>query len=182
MCKKDKNKILFKKKTKYGTVILTKKSSVILGVTTVMIIIGLAVVACNTATFLMDGAVGGRGEGKTEAELQAELQKVTDESMFRIKINERPSMNVETGATNIIVQNSVENTFNKKVKYYDLDGVLIYETRELYPGDDELSATFEGDWNKGEYQLVADVVAIDKELEEEFVVTTMDIILTVKDK
>lgn len=175
-------KSILKNKSKYMTLLLNKKVVILMMIISTLILMVHLVVLRNSEGFLMDGVLGGNENSMTEQQILEQLQKNVEDSMFRVKVNERPSMNVNTGATSILVQNSVENTFNKKVKYYNHEGELIYETRELYPGDVELSADFEGEWDMGEYQLVADIVAIDKELNEEFVVTTMDIILTVKEK
>lgn len=178
--KRSKNIKTFNIKTKFGTFKVTTKIVKLLSVLALIILLLIVIIVNKSTDFLTEGILGSKGENKTEEELQAELQQLTDESMFRIKVNERPSMDVETGTTSIIVQNSIENPFNKKVRYYTSDGIEIYETRELYPGDDELSAVFELDWDKGEYQILADIIAIDKELGEEFIVSTMDIILRIK--
>lgn len=167
-------------KTRYGVFKISRKSFVILCVIILILIVGIASLVVKGGTLLFEGILGGRDPVKTEEQLQSELQQLVEDSMFRIKVNERPSMDADTGVTSIIVQNSVENPFNKKVKYYTLDGIDIYETRVLYPGDDLLSAQWDLDWEPGEYELMADVIAIDPYSEEEFIVSTLEIILRIK--
>lgn len=123
----------------------------------------------------------GQPTTKSIQELHAEVQGVTDESVFRIKVNGKPSMDVNTGGVNIIVQNAIDNPFYKQVKYYRQEE-LVYETRKLSPGENELTAEFEGRWIEGTHELIAEVIAIDMETTEEFIVTILDIELTVKEK
>lgn len=122
----------------------------------------------------------GTSFNKTESELLAELQELTEASRFRIKVNTQPVMEQTTGATSVIVQNSVENKFNKKVIYVDLEGNIVYETPMLYPGDNLLNVEIPGDWAIGTYTLNAHVLAIDVVTQEEFIVTELEINLNVK--
>lgn len=151
------------------------------GIIGVAIITGvILVMASHNGWELDNSAARGGRDGMTQEEILEELQQMTDDSRFRVKINQYPSMKKDTGATNVLIQNSVENNMNKKVIYYDENGEVVYETYELYPGDDILSAVIPGEWKEGQYNLTAVIIAIDKELDEELIVTEMDIVLTVK--
>lgn len=132
--------------------------------------------------FSLEGVLGGRGQEKTKYELELELQQHMEDNMLRVMVNQRPTMNIETGATSITVQNSIENIFAKRVEYYSDSGTLIYETPILYPGDNILSAVITGVWEEGEYPLLAKVMAVDMETQDEFEVTEIDIYLRVKYK
>lgn len=130
--------------------------------------------------FDSDAIRGGLERGDTEEELLAQLQEQVEDSRVRVKINEQPQLDKNSGATNIIVQNSIENSMNQRVEYYDEEGELVYSTKELYPGDEELSAVFPGVWTTGEYTLTAHIWAIDRETSEELAITEVQIKLTVK--
>lgn len=169
-------------KIKYRKLISNKSNCIILivGLFFVLLLTVVAIKWVNDEVYHTEGTPGDMNQGQSISEIQSELQQIVDDNMFRIKINERLSRNDETGAINILVQNSMENMFNKKVTYYDSEGLVIYETRELYPGDNELSAVFPGDWEKGQHMMMAEVMAVDVEKKEEFIVATIEIILTVK--
>lgn len=146
-----------------------------------VIVLVIIYAVLNLGTSMLDpNAILGKGDTKTIEEIESELQQMVKDGMFRVKINQNPNMDVETGATNIIVQNSVENTFLKQVIYYDEQGEIVYETRILSPSDGELNAVFPGQWEIGVHNLTASVIAIDVEQDTEMIVTEMDIILTVK--
>lgn len=116
----------------------------------------------------------------SEEEQRAELQEQVENSRVQIKINEKPDLDKDSGITNIIIQNSIENKVNQRVEYYDKNGSLVYSTRELYPGDEVLSAEFPGIWEEGEHLLDARIWVIDTEMQEELLVTNIEIKLTVK--
>lgn len=73
--------------------------------------------------YTMDGILGGRSE-MSISEMEEALQDAVNESMFRVKVNQNPILNKDTGATSITVQNSIENRFNKVVRYYNSEGTV----------------------------------------------------------
>lgn len=166
----------------YAKYTLRKKRKKVMCIVGVILSISILLLATMTVDIVnLEGIWGGRNT-QTIQDLQAQVQQVADDNMFRVKLNTQPSMNVDTGATSIIVQNAVDNPYSKKVAYYNEKGEVIYETNLLNPGDNELSAIFPGKWIEGAYPMEAVVIAVDKETNEEFIISEIDIELTVKKK
>lgn len=154
-----------------------KKSNIAIGMVVTILLLFISALVVDVVN--LDGTFGNLQKINV-AEIQAEVQSITDDSIFRVKVNTRPSMDADTGSVSIIVQNAIDNPYLKKVVYYNAMGEKVYETATLYPGGNELTAKFPGNWKKGNYPMTAHVIAVDGESLEEFIVTELEIELTVK--
>ena len=142
----------------------------------------------------------------SEEDMLRELQKAADESAFRFKINSEvtvvqggqvgdgeknspiPSSETETGWSlasqqtadwNII--NSIENNCNMEVSVTGKDGTLLFESRTLRPGEQELTGTLLTELAPGSHEAEATAKAIDPETGEVVGTVTAEIILQVQE-
>ena len=121
----------------------------------------------------------------SEGEMLRELQKAADESAFRFKMDsevtvvEAPdSGSHQTANWNII--NSIENTCNMQVTVTGEDGTVLFESRTLQPGEQELSGALQTELAPGTYNAEALAKAIDPETGEVLGNVTAEITLNVQ--
>ena len=140
----------------------------------------------------------------SEGDMLRELQKAADESAFRFKIDSEvtvvqgvtsgngeevspmPSSEAEapnsgshqTANWNII--NSIENTCNMQVTVTGEDGTVLFESRTLQPGEQELSGALQTELAPGTYNAEALAKAIDPETGEVLGNVTAEITLNVQ--
>lgn len=140
----------------------------------------------------------------SEGDMLRELQKAADESAFRFRINSE--VTVVQGVTsgngeeaspippseaeapysgshqsadwNII--NSIENTCNMQVTITGEDKTVLYESRTLRPGEQELSGTLQTELAPGTYNAEALAKAIDPETGDVLGNVTAEITLNVQ--
>lgn len=140
----------------------------------------------------------------SEGDMLRELQKAADESAFRFKIDSEvtvvqgvtsgngeevspmPSSEAEapnsgshqTANWNII--NSIENTCNMQVTVTGEDGTVLFESRTLQPGEQELSGTLQTELAPGTYNAEALARALDPETGDVLGNVTAEITLNVQ--
>ena len=140
----------------------------------------------------------------SEGDMLRELQKAADESAFRFKIDSEvtivqgvtsgngeevspmPSSEAEapnsgshqTANWNII--NSIENTCNMQVTVTGEDGTVLFESRTLQPGEQELTGALQTELAPGTYNAEALAKAIDPETGEVLGNVTAEITLNVQ--
>ena len=141
----------------------------------------------------------------SEGDILRELQEAADESAFRFRISSEvivvqggtagtgedptPSAESETEAPysgshqsadwNII--NSIENSCNMQVTVTGEDGTVLYESRILRPGEQELTGALQTELAPGTYNAEALAKAIDPDTGEVVGNVTAEIILHVQD-
>lgn len=141
----------------------------------------------------------------SEGDMLRELQKAADESAFRFRINSEVTVvqGVTTGSGeeaspipsseaeapysgshqsadwNII--NSIENTCNMQVTITGEDKTVLYESRTLRPGEQELSGTLQTELAPGTYNAEALAKAIDPETGDVLGNVTAEITLLVQE-
>lgn len=97
----------------------------------------------------------------TEEEISEKLQKEADISRFRFQMNGRPFFEEEGAEGDWCIINSSENSHHMVVVVKDVEGKVLYQSRELRPGEQEMSGVLRGKVNKGENRAVATVLMID---------------------
>ena len=141
----------------------------------------------------------------SEGDILRELQEAADESAFRFKISSEvtvvqggtagtgedpiPSSGSEAEASysgshqsadwNII--NSIENSCNMEVTITGEDGTVLFESRTLHPGEQELSGSLQTELAPGTYSAEAQARAIDPDTGEVVGNVTAEITLHVQD-
>lgn len=140
----------------------------------------------------------------SEGDMLRELQKAADESAFRFKIDSEvtvvqgvtsgngeevspmPSSEAEapnsgshqTANWNII--NSIENTCNMQVTITGEDGTVLFESRTLEPGEQELTGELQTELAPGTYNAKALAKALDPDTGEVLGNVTAEITLNVQ--
>ena len=133
-----------------------------------------------------------------------ELQKAADESAFRFKIDSEvtvvqgvtsengeevspmPSSEAEAPysgshqSANWNIINSIENTCNMQVTITGEDGTVLFESRTLQPGEQELSGTLQTELAPGTYNAEALARALDPETGDVLGNVTAEITLNVQ--
>ena len=106
-------------------------------------------------------ALAGQLEGKTEEEIQAELNRIVEEGMFNISINTAPTEGP------LQIEHVPGNRYLMQVLItLDDTGELIYETGLIEPNHHIQSAKLDVELEKGEYLATAVFNAYDPETEE----------------
>ena len=108
----------------------------------------------------------------TEDEMLKELQKQADESSFCFRMNtditvvaggaddaDAPSNTYQKADWSIV--NSIENTCSMQVTITGEDGTVLYESRTLEPGEQELTGELKTELEPGSYTAEAEARAID---------------------
>lgn len=140
----------------------------------------------------------------SEGDMPRELQKAADESAFRFKIDSEvtvvqgvtsgngeevssmPSSEAETPysgshqTANWNIINSIENTCNMQVTITGEDGTVLFESRTLQPGEQELSGTLQTELAPGTYNAEALARALDPETGDVLGNVTAEITLNVQ--
>lgn len=140
-----------------------------------------------------------------EGDMLRELQNAADESAFRVKMNsevtvvqggpdrsgaelspaasgkpeaEQSSSSRQSADWNII--NSIENSCNMQVTITGEDGTVLYESRILRPGEQELTGALQTELAPGIYHAEALAKAIDPDTGDVVGNVTAEIILNVQ--
>ena len=109
----------------------------------------------------------GQLEGKTEEEIQAELNRIVEEGMFNISINTAPTFENGKAEGPLQIENVPGNRYLMQVLItLDDTGELIYETGLIEPNHHIQSAKLDVELEKGEYLATAVFNAYDPETEE----------------
>ena len=99
----------------------------------------------------------GQLEGKSEEEIQAELDRVVTEGMFHIAINSDPVFEDGASEGNLEIENVPANLYLMRVEITRQDtGELIYSTKYIEPNNHIQNAKLDVDLEAGDYP--ADVV------------------------
>ena len=113
------------------------------------------------------GAQLGQLEGKTEEEIQKELNRIVDEGMFNISINTAPTFENGGAEGPLMIENVPGNRYLMQVQItLDDTGELIYETGLIEPNHHIQNAKLDVELGKGEYLATAVFNAYDPETEE----------------
>lgn len=108
----------------------------------------------------------GQYEGKTDEEIQKELNRVVEEGMFNISIN--PELNLENGASeaDLRIENVPSNSYLMKVQIsLDDTGEIVYTSGIIEPNYHIQSAPLDIPLKKGIYTATAVFTALDPETE-----------------
>lgn len=141
----------------------------------------------------------------SEEDMLKMLQNAADESAFRVKMNSEvtvvqggtagtgedpiPSAGSETGTpysgshqtADWDIINSIENSCNMEVIITGEDGTVLFESRTLRPGEQELTGALQTELAPGTYKAEALAKAIDPDTGEVVGNVTAEIILYVQD-
>ncbi len=106
----------------------------------------------------------GQLDGKTEAEIQEELNRVVEEGMFHISINPEPIFANGTAEGNLEIENVPNNLYLMRVEIIlDDTGETIYSTKYIEPNMHIQSAALDVELEAGEYPATAVFYAYDQE-------------------
>jgi hypothetical protein len=104
----------------------------------------------------------GQLDGKSEAEIQAELNRVIKEGMFHISINTTPVFPDSKSEGNLEIENVPNNHYLMRVEITDNDsGGLLYSTKYIEPNSHIQKAALEKQLAAGEYPATATFHAYD---------------------
>lgn len=117
-----------------------------------------------------------------EGDMLKMLQDAADESAFRVKMNSEVEVSYsgsqQTADWDII--NSIENSCNMQVTITGEDGAVLFESRILRPGEQELTGALQRKMAPGTYNAEALARAMDPESGEVLGNVTAEIILNVQ--
>lgn len=122
--------------------------------------------------------------GKTEEEIQAELNRIIDESRFNVSINPMPVVKAD-GTVNLMIENVPANNYLMQVDVYytDQNGEqkLLYSSGIIKQGFYIENVQIEEDIpSAGEYSGVANFRALQPETMEEIGATSANMLITVE--
>jgi hypothetical protein len=122
----------------------------------------------------------GQLDGKTEDEIQAELDRVIEEGMFHISINTTPVFADGASEGNLEIENSPNNHYSTVVQIALEDsGEQIYNSGLIEPNYHIQSDSLSKDLDPGEYEAVATFHAYDTETHEEIGATSCEMLIYV---
>lgn len=126
-----------------------------------------------------DGTLEGIAPNKTQAEIQAELNRVVDESMFDISIaSVIESTDGKTGKA--YIENVPGNHYDLKVSLVPEDqDDPIFESKLVAPGNYFEDITFAYPLDDGMHQAVAHFTAFDRESHEEIGAVDAQVVISV---
>jgi cytoskeletal protein RodZ len=106
----------------------------------------------------------GQLEGKSESEIQEELNRVVEEGMFHISINTDPVFADGKSEGSLEIENVPGNQYLMRVEItLDDTGELVYSTRYIEPDYHIQKAALDVELEKGEYPATAVFYAYDPE-------------------
>ncbi|WP_308754458.1 hypothetical protein [uncultured Anaerotruncus sp.] len=112
-------------------------------------------------------ALAGQLEGKTEEEIQKELNRIVEEGMFNISINTAPIFENGGAEGPLQIENVPGNRYLMQVQItLDDTGELIYKTGLIEPNHHIQNTKLDVELGKGEYLATAVFNAYDPETEE----------------
>jgi hypothetical protein len=104
----------------------------------------------------------GQLDGKSEEEIQAELDRVIEEGMFHISINTNPVFNDGKSEGNLEIENVPNNRYLMRVEIANQDtGDVLYSTKYIEPNSHIQTAALDTELEAGEYPAVATFYAYD---------------------
>jgi hypothetical protein len=104
----------------------------------------------------------GQLEGKSESEIQAELDRVVEEGMFHISINTNPVFLDGASEGNLEIENVPNNLYLMRVEITDdATGDLLYSTKYIEPNSHIQKAALDKTLTAGEYPATAKFYAYD---------------------
>ncbi len=113
------------------------------------------------------GALIGQIDGKTDEEIQAELDRIVDEGMFNISINTDIAMKNGDEEAELRIENVPGNKYLMKVKItLDDSGEVLYTSGLIEPNYHIQSAKFSKALAKGAYAATATFTALNPDTEE----------------
>ena len=126
----------------------------------------------------------------TADEIQEQIQKEADEGAFRFKMNTAPNVTTRKDPQNgkggeiqvayWYITNSIDNASDMTVVITETDGTELYKSRQLKPGEQELSGPLEKKLEPGQYEATAVASAIDPESGDTVGSVTTEITLNVQ--
>ena len=116
----------------------------------------------------------GQLDGKSEEEIQAELNRVIEEGMFHIAINTQPVFTSSTAEGNLEIENVPGNLYDMAVVIEEL-----YSSGLIRPNYQIERDCLEEELSPGEYPAVAVFHAYDQETMEEVGSTACEMVITV---
>lgn len=122
----------------------------------------------------------GQLEGKTPAEIQAELDRVIEEGMFNISIASVVEFESGSSPGELRIENVPNNNYLMRVDITrDDTGERIYQTDVIEPNHHIQADTLDVDLPAGAYECTATFYALDPETEEEVGQVAADMRLSV---
>jgi hypothetical protein len=122
----------------------------------------------------------GQLEGKSEAEIQAELDRVIEEGMFHISINPSPVFQDGASEGNLEIENVPNNRYSMLVRITLADtGDEVYDSGLIDPNYHIQKDVLSEELAAGEYPAVASFYAYDTETHEEIGSTACEITMHV---
>jgi hypothetical protein len=122
----------------------------------------------------------GQLEGKSEEEIQAELDRVVEEGMFHISINTNPVFQDGTSEGNLEIENVPNNLYSMIVTItLDDTGEQVYDSGLIEPNYHIQKDVLAVDLDAGEYPAVATFTAYDTETQAEVGSTACELTLYV---
>jgi hypothetical protein len=104
----------------------------------------------------------GQLEGKSEADIQAELNRVVGEGMFHISINTAPVFQDGKSEGNLEIENVPNNRYLMRVEIMDnASGEELYSTKYIEPNSHIQKAALEKELEAGEHEATATFYAYD---------------------
>jgi hypothetical protein len=122
----------------------------------------------------------GQLDGKSESEIQEELNRVIEEGMFHISINTTPVFANGEAEGNLEIENVPNNHYSMVVQIALQDtGEQIYDSGLIEPNYHIQKDVLEKDLDAGEYAAVATFHAYDMETQEEIGSTACEMMIYV---
>lgn len=147
-----------------------KRGLIIGGVCLLLVIIGvllyLLLNSAKTPSNRDPNALVGQIEGKTQEEIQAELNKIVEDGMFNISINSMMTFESGTAEGDVRVENIPANHMLMSVQIkLDDTGQVVYETGIIEPGYHIQNDKLDVPLAKGVYHATAMFTAYDPDTE-----------------
>jgi hypothetical protein len=118
----------------------------------------------------------GQLDGKTEAEIQAELDRVIEEGMFHVSMNCNPVFTDGKSEGNLEIENVPNNRYSMDVQITLKDsGELVYDSGLIEPNYHIQKDTLSKELEAGEYPAIATFLAYDTDTQEEVGSTSCEI-------
>lgn len=129
-------------------------------------------------------ALAGFLPGKTEEEIQAELNRIIEKGFFNVSINPTPVVSAE-GTVNLNIENVPANHYWMQVNVYLVDQkgaqTLLYQSGVIKPGYHIEEVTVAGELPvAGEYNGRADFTALLPDTQEDIGQTSATMLITVQ--
>ena len=143
------------------------KKWIILFILLFLILIGILAVLFSNQGPKYENEVAakvGQLDGKSEAEIRDELNRVVEEGMFHVVINSDPIFRDGTSRGNLEIENIPNNLYLMRVEIINQKTEeVIYSTKYIEPNSHIQEAQLEVNLPKGDYPATAIFYAYDKE-------------------